>query len=924
MKNIFLIIAFLFTSEFIAQEAQKGNISGKVFEEEIGANALPFANIILEGTSTGTISEIDGSYSIENVDSGTYTLVISFLGFETEKIEAVEVTPGKTTEINAALETNAASLDEVVIQSAAREDSEIASLLRQKEAMIIRESIGGRKMSKMGVSDAAGATTKISGVSGSEATGDIFIRGLGDRYFSTTLNGLPIPSDDVNKKNINLELFPSEIVQSISISKTYSPENSADQASGTVNISPRELIGTEELSFEIEAGINTGIPEGEVLNSFKLTSNSEDVHFGFSSSNLDLREAFFEQSWSPKTTNFPLNREFSITAGKKISDQFEFLFTGSQSVSFEYQTGLYKGYRANFLTTSFQDTETFSKTVNTTGLIDLSYSLDNENILKSTHLFINKLNSEVYEAGRDGTGFVFEETSPKEGLSQFVRDQKLQQTRLIINQLLGFHEISDQHQFNWAAGLNLISAYEPIRIRNEVNFNEEFVQLGRTGGFQQRKSEQKIEEIEFNAAINDDFSVSEVVKFSAGADFRSRERDFYSKFIGLEEKEPNLFSPASVDGLSAIFTQENFEKGNILLNILPADTYTGKLTSGAGYFSGNFETGKWNLNAGLRYQYDELKVAYNVGNISGRTGRSEKKYSSFYPAVNIKYQLKPDINLRFSSSKTITLPEFKEVAPFEYVSQTGEVTRGNPQLSASTNYNFDLKWEYFPTTSELLSLTAFYKKIKNPINKVRDRGSAGVFSYFNSAEEVNIFGLEFEANLDLLKNEDPNNIDLALNMNVTRMWHSQDLKEIIDEEGNLVKTYRYNGLTEVGLPGASDWIANAMLYFSTDTENAFSASLVGNYASDKIFALGAPEIQTAGDEYFNAAIIEKGFIQVDAILKKEFGRSWEVKLSGKNLLDPQIKRTQLIQPGTTNIETEEVIRSYSRGAEISLGLSYTF
>jgi hypothetical protein len=156
------------------------------------------------------------------------------------------------------------------------------------------------------------------------------------------------------------------------------------------------------------------------------------------------------------------------------------------------------------------------------------------------------------------------------------------------------------------------------------------------------------------------------------------------------------------------------------------------------------------------------------------------------------------------------------------------------------------------------------------------------------------------------------------------MWHSQDLKELRDAQGVFLKTFRYKGLTETDLQGASDWIFNGSLNFSTNSPNPFLATVTANYASDKIFALGAPEIQTQSETFYNDAIIEKGFVTLNTVISKDFGKHWGVQLSGKNLLNPEIKRTQNVRPSTTGIESTETVRSYTRGATISLGLNYNF
>ncbi|MBK5193677.1 MAG: TonB-dependent receptor [Flavobacteriaceae bacterium] len=923
MKKFLLVTALLYIGIVQGQEPANGSIVGKLMDKEVQGESLPFANVIIKGTSSGTTSDINGLYSLADLKPGNYSIVFSFIGYETLEVPNVVVAAGKITEVNTSLGSSAASLNEVLIKTISRKDSEIALLLEQKGAIEIKESIGAQELAKLGVSDVAAATTKISGVSSSEASGDIFVRGLGDRYLYTTMNGLPIPSDDVERKNIDLELFPTRVIQNVSISKTYSAESSADQASGNIDVTSRELSGSEELSIGIKAGVNTNAISNGVGDNFKVSPNSNDITLGFYSKDLSPRETLTDQTWDPKKANFPVNTTYSISGGKRFGEKLEIFLSGSQSADFEHRKGVFREFRANFINDSITDAETFSKTINTTGLATLGYKFNGKNEVKVTSLFINKLTDEVFEGGRNGEASIFEETEPAEGLAQFIRDQNIKQTRLWINQLAGNHNLSDNNELDWAVGYNRVDADEPNRIRNEVNFNEDLVQLGRTGGFQQRKSGQAINDEEFNGLISDKLIVIDQdyqsLNFSIGGNYRNKERNFVSQFLGVEERSTNLLNPSSIDNLSEIFTPQNFNNGSLVVNRLEPDRYLATLESAAEFLTANYGIKKLNFNLGLRYQQDDLYVVYNVGNIPGRIGRSEISYDNFYPSMSLRYALSDQTNLRLAGSKTITLPEFKEIAPFEYVSQTGQVTRGNPALEASTNYNLDLKWEYFPTAGELISLTGFYKRIEDPINKVQDRGSAGIFSYFNSGEKAQVYGLELETRMGIIQS----NIDLDFSFNASKMWHKQDLKETLDANGNFIRTFRYKGLTETGLEGASDWIINSSLNFSDNAENEFNASITANYASDKIYALGAPEIQTQSETFYNDAIIEKGFVRLDANLSKDFGKHWRLTFTGQNLLNPEIKRTQNVKPSITGIETNQTVRSYTRGATLSLGINYS-
>ena len=440
MKRFLLLSIILLVTSLHAQEATTGAIGGKLSDKEMNGEPLPFANVLLKDSAKGTTSDYDGIYLLDKLQPGTYTVVFSFVGYETLEVPNVVVEAGKVTEINTELGSSAAALDEVVITTVSRRDSEVALLIEQKNSVDIKESIGAQELAKLGVSDAATATTKISGVTSSEASGDIFVRGLGDRYLYTTMNGLPIPSDDVERKNIDLGLFPTRVIQNISISKNYSAENSADQASGNIDITSRELRGKSELDLGMRIGANTNAV-GQ-FNNFKVSPNQQDVYFGFYDQNIPTEFALNNQSWDPQNAVLPINRRYALTAGKEFGD-LRVLFTAANSVEFEYNSGTFANYRNNDFEDGFTDATNYKKTDNNTALLDLGYQINDNNRIKATSLFINKVSDEVFEGGRNGEGIVFEESDRGDDFNQFVRDQNTKQTRLWVNQLHGFHEMWD-------------------------------------------------------------------------------------------------------------------------------------------------------------------------------------------------------------------------------------------------------------------------------------------------------------------------------------------------------------------------------------------------------------------------------------------------------------------------------------------------
>src|SRR5690606_4977757 len=207
--------------------------------------------------------------------------------------------------------------------------------------------------------------TKISGISKTEGSGSLFVRGLGDRYLYTTLNGLPIPSDDIERKNIDLALFSTRLIQSVSVGKTTSARSSADQSSGNVDISSKILNGSELLSVSANTAINTTVASSGVFDNFKVTANKGDVTAGFYFKDLDTRDAITEQSWNPETNSFPIDRGFSFSAGKRIGEKLSVLLTAGQSSAFEFREGVFRQYRSNFLRDSILDASTWKKNIST-------------------------------------------------------------------------------------------------------------------------------------------------------------------------------------------------------------------------------------------------------------------------------------------------------------------------------------------------------------------------------------------------------------------------------------------------------------------------------------------------------------------------------------------------------------------------------
>ncbi|PXX95215.1 TonB-dependent receptor [Marinifilum breve] len=914
-KQVLLVL--LLTLSSFGLYAQKGSITGNVKDGKTG-EALIGASVFVDGTTLGTVTDFDGNYTIPNVPIGTVTVKCSFISYETSSKENVNVAEGNSAVVDFVMGESTVALEDVKVVAKANRESEVVLLIDQKKSVGIKQSIGAQELATQGVSDAAAAASKISGVTKNEGSGDVYVRGLGDRYLSTTMNGLPIPSDDVDKKNIDLNLFSTDIIKNITINKTASADKYADLTSGNVDIVSKTL--SEKISIGLSAKTNTNVLKSGVFDNFRATQNNNDVTLGFYDHPFNTVDAIRNQSWNTTKRDFPLGYEFSVLAGKKVKlfqKDLSIFATLSHENESKYSDGIFKKYRSNVLDESFNDTEEFTTEYSSTGLLNLAYDFNENHNINFNSVWVKKTKDELYESGRNGEGYVFDQDPQEDGA--FVRDQNLKETTLWVNQLLGSHKLTEKNKLQWAAAYNTVKAEEPNRIRNEVNIlDENTVQFAHVGDFQQRKSQQNIDDKEINGYVKNEYQFinqdDQKLKLTLGGDFRNKERDFNSLSIGVRAKGVQV---ASIDNLNEALVNGNLYAVNrlIIRNRKP-DLYNATLNVYAGYLNTGFQYKKLSGNVGVRYEQDKIEVDWDVANYinretgTPRIGSLSNDYNYLLPSFNLKYQLNDKSALRLAASKTITLPEFKELAPFEYVTPTGRVIAGNPDLKNSENYNVDLKWEMFPTAKQLISASAFYKQINDPINLAQTRGSSGNFKYDNTGKQADVYGIELETRFALIKAETTEMPELNVILNATKMWFEQDLLE----------DFQYNNKTKTDLQGASDLILNGTLSFSNKKEKEFKAALTGNYSSDKIYALGAPEDKQNSATLFNEAIIEKGFITVDMVVSKKLSDRFSLKLTGKNLLNPKIEQSQEIKKLGSGEVTDEIVKSYKKGISISLGL----
>ncbi|MDB9783255.1 carboxypeptidase-like regulatory domain-containing protein, partial [Winogradskyella sp.] len=279
MKNIQSVLTYIFCLVTCLSFAQ-GKVAGTVMDGEFN-EPMAFANILVKGTVKGTTSDFDGKYELE-LDEGTYTLIFSFVGYNSQEITEVVVKSDEVTTLDIVLETN--SLETIVITSSSKRNTESSVLNLQKKSVVVLDGLSAQSIKSSGASNVASAVKSVPGVS-IQGGKYVYVRGLGDRYTKSILNGIDIPGLDPDRNTIQMDLFPTNILDNVIVLKSASAEYPADFTGGIVNIVTKDFPTKAEYTLSLGSGYNTSMH----FNDNYLTSTGSDTDIlGFDNGTRDL------------------------------------------------------------------------------------------------------------------------------------------------------------------------------------------------------------------------------------------------------------------------------------------------------------------------------------------------------------------------------------------------------------------------------------------------------------------------------------------------------------------------------------------------------------------------------------------------------------------------------------------------------------
>ncbi|WP_152286163.1 TonB-dependent receptor [Flavicella marina] len=918
MRKLLVLIVLFLTISVVAQE--KATVVGKVTDKEMNDEALPFANVYIKGTTIGTTTDFDGNYTL-SLEEGEYTISFSFVGYATAE-QTITVEAGMNYTVNQAVGASEGVLmDEVIVKGSSKKESVSALIAEQKKAVVIVESVGAQQLSSQGVSDAASATAKVTGVSKQQGSSKVYVRGLGDRYNSTTLNGLPLPSNDPSLKNISLDLFSTDIIQNVGISKTFSSNATGDFGGANINVVTKQASTSSNFAVSVSTGMNSQT----TFKSFKTIDGANYVGVASHVNHpiTSLKQYSFQDSFSPNRTTAAPAIGVSLNGGKKYffdnGTSFSFFLVGSFDNNYRYNDGFSTNNKTEDLKgTDYYDAKQYSYTTSKLLMGNFEFSINENHKLLYNSVFIHSNGQKIQD--------YFGDTNDNENVNVILQTQN--QNMLLVNQLISKNKVGEYVDLDLGVAYNNIKNDEPNRMKNTFLVDPETGEAKFATGSPRNNSRYYHNLNENDIAVNlvgkiylgerDDDETKGAINL--GYSLRNTDRDFEATYF-----DHNILNPTVIvdrDNLDEYFNQDNLDLGNNGNNnegfklttgygfgskALNPFTYSGKRLINAVNASIDYNISeKLFVNLGGRFEQIDMDVDWSTNLTGGKLLASNIDKQYLLPTLNLKYSLNDENQFRFSASQTYTYPQFKEIAEFVYEG-VDYTEQGNRNLQPSENINLDVKYEYFPSKGGLFSASVFAKMIENSINRIElVAASENQFSYDNTGD-AQVYGLELEFKTTLLTlgDVDSDNYNkLNWGINSTLMYSNQNLKP----------TGLFNPTnTSSQLEGAAPVIVNTDLsYVINQDDKKTIATVVFNYQSDKLYSIGSNQ---GGIGLEN--IVQKSIATLDFVGKHSFNEKLTIKLAVKNILDPSIERVRDLSNPLTN-------RSYKRGIDTGLSLEYNF
>ena len=876
------LVLFLSLAAGPAHSQQTGKVAGVVIDQ-FNAMTLPMAPIEVVETGAVIYTELDGRYSLE-LPPGTYQLRVTFVGYQ-EQLASVTVAAGQTVSLDIAVSMERFS-EEVTVTAEAETPQLFtaeAQLIERKKATVISDNLAAEDMRKNADSSAASAMQRVTGLTVVDGQ-YVFVRGLGERYSNTQLNGSTLPTTEPEKKVVPLDLFPSALIQSVQVQKTYMPDKQGDFTGGLVQIEPLSFPDRQVFDFSIGYAFNSettfqdfgtypgggydwlGYDDGTralpsaIPMDDKIVRESAFTGAGFTREELQTFGRSFANVWEPRLSSSAApNQSYSLVYGNS-TEKLGAVFSFAYNYKNQSQTEVQNFYKVSDEQIALQNEYDFdvASTDTTMGMVgNLAYKINGNNRLAFENFYTNNSSNET----RFFEGF-------NRDINTEIRDSRLWwvQESIYSGKVSGEHFFSElsNSRLDWRGSFSTAVRDEPDLRETLYEYNpavDEFVLADESqSGFRMFNDlNDHVYELGADWSIYTTQWQGLPAMIKVGPYVQFRDRDFSSRRFRFTPIAAGRFDGSLPP--ETLFAPENigpvFELREETRN---TDTYTADQTITAGYGMIDLPfSERWRFVGGVRVERSEQNVeTFDLFAVDPTTIVSNLDNTDVLPGLNLIYALSSEQNLRFGFSRTVNRPEFRELAPFEFTDVVGgRATVGNPALQRALISNYDVRWEWFPTSSEVVAASFFYKDFQDPIERTVQATAQLRTSYAN-AEGAKNLGFEIEARKQVSAN-------VFLSTNYTYVDSDIEIGRGMGE----VQTS-----TSRPLAGQSSNVFNAMVELQWPRFD-FSTRVLFNYFDDRIVdvgSLGLPDI------------IEEGRESIDVVVIKRFGAG-QLRFIFDNLTD---------------------------------------
>ncbi len=911
-----------------APDEALATLTGRVSTFQEGT-PIPGARIFISGTSEKIRSDTEGRFNIR-IPAGIYAISVIHPDFTAQAVEDIVLTKGETIHQNFALTPNALALEEFVVTAPYLEGSFSALADEQRNSSAVAEVMSADQMSNSGDSDAAGALKRVTGLTVVDGK-FVYVRGLGDRYSSTTLNNASLPSPDPIRRVIPLDIFPTGVLGSIVIQKTYSPDMPGEFGGGSVQLRTRGLPEERIRKLSVSLGGNTrttfqdglsyeggntdflGIDDGtrefpELLD--QMTNGGRELLTGLTPEQVESAGESLSPIYATEPVTMPPNVGFKLNLGDRYEDYngkwgWGYLFGLNYKNDWILRNEERTTYGLNGLGgLNPLDESTMQITTNEIdlgGILHLSLELGNNHTMESTTLLTRQTNDRV----------LFEEGFLSEN-SLTVRDTTLEwvENQLFMEQLRGNHSLPrlNDLMIDWQATYATASRDEPDTRFYRYEQREDGLFAFSDKGQSNETSFEELDDKSTQLGIDFTFPVYDL--FGAQTDFkfgfnylRKKRASAFSRFRFLTDfsrnniRRDDLVTRSPEEILNAAFIgPDGYQLRN---TTLPTDNYTAEQTVNAQYLMADTQLKRFKVMGGVRLERSRQEVTtFQLTNPDQAT-KADLDDTDILPALTLTWLLGGEQQLRMGVSRTVNRPDFKELSEAPYIDPDSRWTViGNPRLERAIINHFDLRWEWYLTKFEGLSAALFYKDFDQPIEQVIRLGAGGIRSFANAESAVN-YGLELQGRAWLSR---------FFGRKLSRYYVESNVS-LIESKVKLGDAGAQQTNPNRALQGQAPWVVN----FTLGYENLITttkAALLFNMAGEFISSVGTKGLP---DAYAQPAPL-LDFVYSRNLYEGTRGNKLKLKFKAQNILDPTIEI----------LRGDEVERSTRKGITLKTSLEYKF